>query len=163
MTDDGSPNQKPRDTLSSVHDAVNAIRAESWRDHALRSAERSVADQWLRHLRERLRAGFTEWADARRERDIVRRLLAEAENVDDQIRVATLRPMVERVTTAEASAYQHYRAVADAVITETCRVNEAVIEMNRDHLAQLGEAQAAMHSAIDKALDVKRSRQERPT
>jgi len=154
MTDDGPPNHSARDTLSTVHDAVNAIRAESWRDHAVRSAERSVADQWLRHLRDRLRAGFAEWADARRERDMVRRMLAEAEDGGDEIRVATLRPMVQRVTAAESVAHQHYRAVADAVITEACRVNKAVIEMNREHLAQLGEARSSLNTAIDKALDV---------
>jgi hypothetical protein len=150
MVDDGMaiPRSPTRQVMESVRTAVAAVRSELWRDHAVRMAERAVADQWLGHLRDRMLAGFEEWQAVRRERQKARHLLKHAEAAGDDQRAAALRSWAEQATTAEWNARQHYRVIADAIITETTRVREAMIEMNQQHLAQLEDGRSSIDAAL---------------
>ncbi|MFD0688751.1 hypothetical protein [Actinomadura fibrosa] len=154
MACDGGARARDDEVGAMARDAVAAVRGERWRDHALRSAERAVADQWLGHLRDRLRTGFTGWQEVRKERDLARRLLGEAEAEGDDARTASLLPWVRRATDAEWAERRHYREIADAVVAEACRVRAAIVEMNREHLAEMEEARTALERAVDRALNL---------
>ncbi|MFI6517985.1 hypothetical protein ACIBF1_20685 [Spirillospora sp. NPDC050679] len=128
------------------------MRGEYWRDHLVRSAERTVAQRWLGQLRERLRSQLADWQAVRRERQTVHRLLNAARHNGDVQRIATLTPLAERTAEDEAAARRRYQVVAKAVLTETHRVCETIIEVNQQHLAQMSELQASMNTVIDQTL-----------
>ncbi|MEU5876256.1 hypothetical protein [Spirillospora sp. NPDC047279] len=135
----------------SVRDAVESVRVALWRDHAVRSAEREVAEQWLKRLRSRLRFAFEEWQAVRHEREAFQRELEKARAGDDRGRVAALTPLAEQARANDLDAHQRYRLVANAVVTEMCRIREAIIGMNRDYLAQIRDLQLAIDT-VDAAL-----------
>ncbi|MBO2455554.1 hypothetical protein J4573_51355 [Actinomadura barringtoniae] len=135
----------------SVRAAVESVRAELWRDHAVRSAERAVAEQWLQHLRSRLRFAFEEWQAVRRERDAFQRELEEARAAKDRRRVAAIEPMANQASVNDLEARRRYRVVANSVVVEMCRIREVIVQMNRNYLAQIRDLRTAIDT-VDAAL-----------
>ncbi|MFG1998154.1 hypothetical protein ACGFNU_03275 [Spirillospora sp. NPDC048911] len=130
---------------------MEAVRSELWRDHVVRSAEREVAEQWLRHLRSRLRFAFAEWQSLRSEREVFQHEMDQARETGDLRRVAMLKPLAEKARVADYDARRRYRLVADSVITEMCRVREVIISMNLNYLAQIRDLRMAIDT-VDAAL-----------
>jgi len=134
-----------------VRDAVESVRAELWRDHAVRTAERAVAEQWLEQLRGRLRCAFEEWQAVRRERDALQRDLEDARANNDRQRVRVIEPMAEQANVHDMETRRRYRVVANSVVVEMCRVREVLIQLNRDYLAQIRDLRTAIDT-VDAAL-----------
>ncbi|MEU5876692.1 hypothetical protein [Spirillospora sp. NPDC047279] len=135
----------------SVREALESLRVELWRDHSVRSAEREVAEQWLKHLRSRLRFAFEEWNAIHQERGAFQRELEQAQADKDGRRVTVLKPMVLDAKARDVDARRSYQHVARSVVAEMCRVREVIIAMNRTYVAQIRDLQAAIDT-VDAAL-----------